>query len=144
MGYYLEPETHTGLIFDQTLANQPGGETVHLLSRSSQREVQLKLRELENKAWFDPKTAKIEILLTTYNAHEDIFTGTYIMMFHNRMGHIHKMIEPISIWIDPYKHWWAFLPDIMWALCVLKMFIDEGRVASGRGGIEKEQKIGQK
>merc|ERR1719191_312581 len=57
--YWLEPELQRGLHTNHYLVDKPGGETVFLLSLTSQADVRRKLRELENQAWFSPWTSKV-------------------------------------------------------------------------------------
>uniref|UniRef100_A0A7S1M1G8 Polycystin cation channel PKD1/PKD2 domain-containing protein n=1 Tax=Alexandrium catenella TaxID=2925 RepID=A0A7S1M1G8_ALECA len=126
MDYWLKPELHRGLYIDQRLVNQPGGETVHLLSRRSQTVTRQVLKGLEDRAWFSPQTAKIELLFTTYNTNEDLLTATYIMFFLNRGGHIHKIVEPVSFNLDPYHGGYiCYVWDICWASLIVKLFLEE-------------------
>merc|ERR1719464_720228 len=53
-------------------------------------------------------------------------TATYIMLFMNAGGHIHKIIEPVSFNLSPYRWWYCILVDILWALLTLKLFFEEG------------------
>jgi len=126
MDYWLKPELHNALIIDESFVNRPGGETYHLLSRKSQDEIRAELSGLENRAWFSPQTAKIELLFTTYNANEDLVTATYILFFLNRGGHIHKVVEPVSFYLDPYHGlWFCYAFDIAWAALCLKLLLEE-------------------
>mmetsp|Transcript_129847 Transcript_129847/g.289680 ORF Transcript_129847/g.289680 Transcript_129847/m.289680 type:complete len:1143 (+) Transcript_129847:49-3477(+) len=124
-GYWLEPEIHTALHTDESTIDQAGGETVYLLSGWTQRTVRSKLRELEDQVWIGPHTAKAEILFTTYNAHVDVLTATFILFFVNRGGHIHKLIEPVSIWVHPYHSWLNYVLDFSWTGLLLKIFFEE-------------------
>jgi len=123
--YWLMPELHQGLVMDETLLDQPGGRTVYLPSKMPQDRVRQALRELENQMWFSPQTAKVEVLFTTYNPHEDLLTATYTALFLNRGGHIHKFVEPVSVYLNPYHGWWCYVADIGWALLTLKLFVEE-------------------
>uniref|UniRef100_A0A7S4VIU8 EF-hand domain-containing protein n=1 Tax=Alexandrium monilatum TaxID=311494 RepID=A0A7S4VIU8_9DINO len=123
--YWLKPELHRGLRIREDHVNQPGGETIHLPSMMSQLRLREELRELEDRAWFSPQTAKIELLFTTYNANEDLVTATYIMFFLNRGGHIHKIVEPVSFVLDVYASWHMYVADIGWAALVVKLFLEE-------------------
>merc|ERR1719281_1424547 len=125
--YWLEPELQRGLHTNHYLVDKPGGETVFLLSLTSQADVRRKLRELENQAWFSPWTSKVEITFLTYNAHIGVITTIHINLFLNRAGHIYKQIEPVSVWIDPYHGWWCYAADASWALLILKIVIEEGK-----------------
>mmetsp|Transcript_7419 Transcript_7419/g.16971 ORF Transcript_7419/g.16971 Transcript_7419/m.16971 type:complete len:897 (+) Transcript_7419:48-2738(+) len=123
--YWLKPELHQGLRTDQERVDQTGGETVHLLSRSNQNQIRSKLEDLENRAWFGPHTLKIEIMFTTYNAKEDMVTATYVNLFMNTGGHIHKWVEPVSFYIHPYHGWWCWASDGIWLALIAKLFIEE-------------------
>ena len=78
LGYWLEPELQNALHTDLSITDLPGGETVYLASRTPLTEIRRQLRELENRIWLSPKSARVEIMLTTYNAHSDLFTATYV------------------------------------------------------------------
>jgi hypothetical protein len=107
--------------------NQPGGETVYLLSRWSVPYVREQLRKLENRLWFSPRTSKVEIMFITYNPHKDLVTATHIFFFLNIGGHIHKIVEPVSFFLHPYVHWYDYLFDILWMILILKLFLEETR-----------------
>lgn len=123
--YWLAPELRNAIGRDHEGMNLPGAETQILLSRSSQSEIRRQLRDLENKAWLNFRTSKVELMFTTYNAHMDVLTATYIFFFLNRGGHIHKIVEPLSVWLHPYHGWWNYVIDISWALLVLCLLVFE-------------------
>lgn len=125
LGYWLEPELRTALLSRSEYTNMPGSETKYLLSRTPQKEVIETLRALENKAWFNPGTAKVELMFTTYNSHMNLLTATYILFFLNRAGHIHKIVEPVCLWLRPYQNWWDYVPDIAWFSVVTFIFLHE-------------------
>jgi hypothetical protein len=124
-GYWLEPEVRQSLKSKMEYVNKPGGETVYIPSGLTQLEVRKILRDLENRAWMDPQTARVEMVYTTYNAHMDIFTAIFVVMFLNRAGHIHRMVQPVSFWLTPYPDWTYYVADVIWLSMVLKIFYDE-------------------
>jgi len=98
---------------------------VYLLSGWGGDKVREELRKLENKLWFSPRTSKVEITFVTYNAHQDLVTATYIFFFLNIGGHIHKIVEPVSFFMNPYVHWYDYLFDILWFLFIFVLFVEE-------------------
>eukprot|EP00928_Gymnodinium_smaydae_P079667 TRINITY_DN63535_c0_g1_i1.p1 TRINITY_DN63535_c0_g1~~TRINITY_DN63535_c0_g1_i1.p1 ORF type:complete len:795 (-),score=124.47 TRINITY_DN63535_c0_g1_i1:297-2681(-) len=125
-GYWLRPELHSALGMYEEQVNKPEAKNQYLLSGQSQTEIRAQLRKLENDAWINPRTAKVEMLYTTYNAHLDLFTCTFILLFMNRGGHFHKLLEPVSIWLHPYSSAWNYVWDICWLLLVVYLAVDEG------------------
>ena len=71
-GYWLMPDALNGLYSDEARLNLPGGETQYLLTRKHHSHIREETRQLENRAWFDPQTAKLEIMFTLYNPHQDL------------------------------------------------------------------------
>lgn len=126
VGNWLMPELHTALARDASMEDRPGGETQFLLSGASSTAIRRQLRELEDQAWFDPHTAKVQVLFTTFNPHLDLLTATFIILLVNRGGHFHKLIEPVSLWLHPYNYYWAYVFDGSFALLILKLIYDEG------------------
>jgi hypothetical protein len=126
-GYFLKPERHSSLFIKKDLINRPGAETVYLKSRVSQSNVRKQLRALEDRVWFSPYTSKIEVLFTLYNAHLDIFSATYLVIVMNRGGHMYKMVEPISTQLTLYRHPLSYVVDILLAMLMFKIVVDEGR-----------------
>eukprot|EP00811_Abedinium_folium_P019892 NODE_2885_length_2127_cov_3.454500.p1 GENE.NODE_2885_length_2127_cov_3.454500~~NODE_2885_length_2127_cov_3.454500.p1 ORF type:complete len:640 (-),score=182.18 NODE_2885_length_2127_cov_3.454500:206-2125(-) len=124
-GYWLQPDMSYALHMDEKLLDKPRGETVYLDSRETQTNIRQQLRELENNIWVNPHTAKVEVLLPTYNAHLDMITATYILFFFNSGGRIYKRIEPRSMWLKPYHSWSNYFVDIMWLVFVLKIVVEE-------------------
>jgi len=123
LGYWLMPENRRGVSMDKDYLSKQ--DTVYLLSGSTQAQVRQRLRELEDAMWFNPETTKVELLFTTYNPHEDLITATYINLFLNRGGHIHKIVEPVSFYLHPYHGWWCWFVDIVWVILILKLFAEE-------------------
>eukprot|EP00928_Gymnodinium_smaydae_P049401 TRINITY_DN3314_c0_g1_i1.p1 TRINITY_DN3314_c0_g1~~TRINITY_DN3314_c0_g1_i1.p1 ORF type:complete len:944 (+),score=180.84 TRINITY_DN3314_c0_g1_i1:109-2940(+) len=119
--YWLKPDLDTILWTDEDLVNKAGGETYYILSQTAQSDVRRQLRDLENRAWVNQRTAKVELLFTTYNAHQNIFVATYVNFFINQAGHIHKAIKPVGIWMDPYQSPMSYVFDVCWALLVLNV-----------------------
>jgi hypothetical protein len=83
------------------------------------------LTQLENRGWLNPQTKKVEILFTTYNAHQDVLSVTYIFFFWNRAGKFHKVVESKGLPLDPYKWWWVWIVDFCWVALVLKVLAEE-------------------
>jgi hypothetical protein len=126
VGYFLMPELHSALRTDVSLTDKPGGRTVYLKSLETQISVRDQLRKLENDVWLGPYTAKVEVLLTTYNAHLDIFSATYVWVFINRGGHMHKVLEPTSTHLTPYRNPFCYILDVLLMLLCLKISVEEG------------------
>mmetsp|Transcript_45779 Transcript_45779/g.88046 ORF Transcript_45779/g.88046 Transcript_45779/m.88046 type:complete len:868 (-) Transcript_45779:31-2634(-) len=124
--YWLYPELTEAKHMNARHVNRPGGEDEFLLSRWNQSLVREHLRRLENRVWFSPETAKVEITFTTYNAHLDLVTVTYVFFFLNTAGHIHKRIEPVSFFLGPYTNPWNYVFDIVWLALVVKLSLEEG------------------
>lgn len=122
---WLKPELHNFFATNFDLLNQPGGETHYLLSSTNRSIIRRQLRELEDQGWMSTRTAVVELLLTTYNPHVDIFVGTFIRIYFNRAGHMHKVIEPVCHWLYPYHGWWCYAADFSWILVVLRLFGDD-------------------
>merc|ERR1719460_83568 len=135
-GYFLRPELHAALRTDTSLVNRPGGATIYLPSLISQREIRKQVQQLENEVWLSPYTAKVEILLTTYNAHLDVFTATYIWIFFNRGGHMYKVVQPISTFLTVYRYSLCYALDVILVLLCIKIIIDECREIYGYVRIE--------
>jgi len=127
LGYWLMPEVANALQTDESKTNHPKAQDVYLLSGLSQKLIRSQLRALENSLWLNPRTAKVELQYTTYNPHLDLFTSTFVLMFVNRGGHIHKIIEPVSVWVHPYFSYWNYILDFAFCALVMKVFIDESR-----------------
>jgi len=123
--YWLKPELHTGLSYNKDWVDTPGGETKYLLAGSKQSTIRQITRALEDQAWIGPETAKVEILLPTYNQHIETLTATFITFFVNHAGHIHKLIEPITIPMEAYNSWNQYVLDLFWLLLVLKLCLGE-------------------
>eukprot|EP00930_Biecheleria_cincta_P027134 TRINITY_DN1905_c0_g1_i8.p1 TRINITY_DN1905_c0_g1~~TRINITY_DN1905_c0_g1_i8.p1 ORF type:complete len:933 (-),score=157.50 TRINITY_DN1905_c0_g1_i8:72-2870(-) len=126
-GYWIEPDLDEALGMTKSRLNKPNASTHYFLSQWTQAEVRKQAKALENNAWLNQRTGKVEILFTTYNAHQHIFTALYVYFFVNRGGHIHKFIKPMSVWVDPYQSVWSYVVDSVFALMVLKLFFEEAR-----------------
>jgi len=126
LGYFLRPELHSALRPHEDLINLPGGETVYLPALAPQSVIRSTFRKLEDQLWLNPHTAKIEVLLTTYNAHLDIFAATYIWIFMNRGGHMHKVVKPISTFLTTYRQPASYVFDALLALLFLHIIVEEG------------------
>eukprot|EP00811_Abedinium_folium_P015950 NODE_248_length_3296_cov_7.873462.p1 GENE.NODE_248_length_3296_cov_7.873462~~NODE_248_length_3296_cov_7.873462.p1 ORF type:complete len:598 (-),score=132.90 NODE_248_length_3296_cov_7.873462:201-1994(-) len=113
------------LIVEEALLNRPGGETHFILSNTSQMHARQQLRALENAIWVTPLTAKVEVLLPTYNTHLGMLTATYILFFFNPGGRIHKLIESRSMWLKPYHGWYCYAADISWLCFVANIIVGE-------------------
>jgi len=53
------------------------------------------------------------------------FVAVYINIFINRAGHIHKIIKPIAISMDPYSNPASYVVGIIFSVLVLKLFLEE-------------------
>jgi len=124
-GYWLKPEIRQSFFSDEDRMNLSEGPNVYLLSGWSQTKVRQELRQLENQAWFDPLTAKVELLYTLYNAHMDTLSAVYINFFVNRGGHFHRMVQPVTFWLNPYHDWRNYVADSVWVLLVGKIALEE-------------------
>jgi hypothetical protein len=125
--WWLFPEKYSGFAVENHFSKSRESQAVYLKSRESQASILAQLRELEDMNWFNPMTSKLEILFTSYNAHEELLTATFIFIFVNPAGHFHKMVEPVSIWLDPYHQHdpFVYVFDLIWIVLVLKMFAEE-------------------
>jgi len=126
-GAWLPPDLDTALLIDDSNLNKPGGETVYFKSGTGVVDVHRHIRDLENKRWVNPRTAKIELTFTLYNNQMNVFVTVFINFFFSRGGHIHKVIKPVAIWLDPYQNPASYVIDILFALLVLKLFLEEAR-----------------
>ena len=126
-GHYLEPDFRASLVSDPSRVNTPGGKDVYLLSNTPQKDIRKQLMGLENEAWLDHLTGKVEIIFTSYNAHMDVFTATYILYFMNLSGHIYSKVQPVSFAMTPYHNIWCYIADGVWLLMILKICVEEGR-----------------
>lgn len=125
LGYWLAQEFTRLLQFETKFENLPGGETVYLLSRQQQSDVRDVVRGLEDRMWFSPETAKIEILFTVYSPRHNVLTATFIYLVLNEAGHIHKKLDPFSFWLNPYSSPVLYVIDIIWLLLTFKLFLEE-------------------
>lgn len=125
-GYVLKPELHAALRMDSDLLNQPGGETQYLPAFESQAAIRSALSKLEDQVWLSPYTAKVEVLLTTYNAHFDVFSATYLWIFINRGGHMHKVVQPISTYLTTYRTPICYVLDVLQLILFAKIMLEEG------------------
>jgi len=119
---FMKAVTHS---FDSDLSNKPGGEDVFLLSGWNQSVVRQELNKIENYGWLNPQTKKVEILITTYNAHKDVLSVTYIFFFWNRAGQFHKVVESMGLALNPYQSWYVGIFDCCWLLLVVKIVVEE-------------------
>merc|ERR1712232_1457828 len=119
---FMKAVTHS---FDSDLSNKPGGEDVFLLSGWNQSVVRQELNKIENYGWLNPQTKKVEILITTYNAHKDVLSVTYIFFFWNRAGQFHKVVESMGLALNPYESWYVGIFDCCWLLLVVKIVVEE-------------------
>jgi len=124
---WLVPDLGNALDINEDFVNQPGGESVYIKSGKSLTKVRQSIRELENRRWANPRTSKIEIALTVYNNHLDVFICIYINFIINRAGKIHKIIKPVAIWMNPYSNPVSYVVDNLFFVMVLKLFVEEGR-----------------
>jgi len=124
-GYWLRPEIRQSFFSDVDRMDRPDGPNVYLLSGWSQTKVRQELRKLENSAWADPYTSKIELLYTLYNAHVDTMSAVYVVFFVNRAGHFYRMIQPVTFWLNPYHGWWNYCIDGVWMLLIAKIAVEE-------------------
>jgi len=125
LGYWLDQEFNRLLKVDKKYENAPGGETVYLLSRTDQNDLRQQVHALEDRQWFSPETAKIEILFTTFLPRLNVLSATYIYFVLNEAGHIYKTVEPFSFFLDPYPSVGHYVVDIIWLLLTLKLFFEE-------------------
>merc|ERR1712224_690919 len=51
--------------------------------------------------------------------------GCFVNFFFTRSGHIHKQIEPVSIWVDAYPSWACYAADFMWLFLVGRILVYE-------------------
>lgn len=123
--YKLNPELSAILFNNPELLDHPNGRTVYLPSLTPLTTLLNITRQLENEVWFSPKTRKINILYTTYNPTYNTLTGTFIWFILTRSGHIFKVVEPITVVLDPYPNWGNYLPDLIWLFCVVKLGASE-------------------
>jgi len=124
---WLKPALDSVLSIEQDLVNKPGGETVYFRSGTDAATLHRQVRELEDKRWMNQLTSKIEIAFTVYNNHADVFTVVYLNFFLNRGGHIHKVIEPVSIMLNPYGNKLTYIVDALYVVMVVKLFLEEAR-----------------
>jgi len=99
---------------------------VYFQSGMNVADVHRHIRELENRRWVNPRTAKIELTYPLHNNQMDVFMAVYINFFISRGGHIHKVIKPICIWMYPYANPASYVVDAIFAALVLKLFVEEG------------------
>lgn len=119
---WLKPEVHNFWKTDEKLVNVQGAKTQYLLSRTSRRDIRFQLRQLEDEGWMSRRSTMVEMLFTTYNAHVDVFVACFIRLYVNRAGHIHKVIEPVAHWVNPFHSSWScWVADITWVLITLKL-----------------------
>eukprot|EP00931_Biecheleriopsis_adriatica_P041281 TRINITY_DN23616_c0_g2_i2.p1 TRINITY_DN23616_c0_g2~~TRINITY_DN23616_c0_g2_i2.p1 ORF type:complete len:1013 (+),score=161.72 TRINITY_DN23616_c0_g2_i2:45-3083(+) len=133
--YWIEPQKTEFGARDKTRINLPGAETNYLLKGRPQRKIRQQLNELEDRAWFNPMTSKVNLLFTTYNAHLHLMQITQVIVYVNNAGHFHRMIIPTSIWLDPYHGWWCYVADVVWLCCVFMVVVET--VAEFRGMLKK-------
>jgi hypothetical protein len=119
--YKLSPEVSGLLRKDDEYIDHPNGRTVYFTTKTSLDAMLNITRELENDVWFSPYTRKIDLLYTTYNPTYNSVTATNIFFVINRAGHIFKIVEPITFVLEAYPNWYAYLFDIVWLLCVIKL-----------------------
>lgn len=121
--YRLEPEPAQAIFSNgETFSRK-----VFLKTHTSQPDLREQLRKLEDQAWLSPQTAKVEIIYTTYNPMLNSLTVTFLNMFLNRAGHMHKVIEPMTIFLQPYEFWYDTIWEVLWLLLLAKLVIDEIR-----------------
>eukprot|EP00931_Biecheleriopsis_adriatica_P009340 TRINITY_DN11040_c0_g3_i1.p1 TRINITY_DN11040_c0_g3~~TRINITY_DN11040_c0_g3_i1.p1 ORF type:complete len:892 (+),score=153.30 TRINITY_DN11040_c0_g3_i1:89-2764(+) len=126
--FWFPIEIHSMLGMDKQRTDQPGASTEYLLSHTTQSEAQQRLFALENSAWLDQRTSKIEIMFTVYNPDTDIFTALHIYFGMNRAGLMRKLIKPMSFPMTTYRSPLSYVLDCLFYLCVIKLAIDEGRL----------------
>lgn len=125
--YYMMPEKMTALAADESLVNLNDAPDQYFKTKQPMTEIYELLRQLERDAWFSPLTNKVELMFTTYNAHQGMVTATFVTFLFNRAGHIHKRVEPVSVWLDPYHgNIGIIILDIVWILLVGKIAVVEG------------------
>lgn len=124
--YFLKPDRQQSFDIKQELINQKGGETIYLKSRKTAGDIRKELHALEDRVWLSPETGKVEVLITLYNPHLDIFSATVIMVHINRGGHMFKLVEPISTHLTPYRHPVSYVVDCLLLLLILKILFGEG------------------
>lgn len=127
VSYYLHPDPHEGMWADDSLMNTSFAPDIYFRSMLPASAIISKIRELEQVTWFSPLTSRVEIMYTTYNAHQGSLTAMYVILFINRAGHIYKDVEAVTFWIDPYHGtWYAYALDAIWLLLVFKILFEEG------------------
>eukprot|EP00928_Gymnodinium_smaydae_P025315 TRINITY_DN20208_c0_g1_i1.p1 TRINITY_DN20208_c0_g1~~TRINITY_DN20208_c0_g1_i1.p1 ORF type:complete len:945 (-),score=150.40 TRINITY_DN20208_c0_g1_i1:298-3132(-) len=124
-GYWLSQEPRLSLYTKEWLVDREGGRNIYLRSGVPQREIREITRKLEDDRWFDPLTAKVSLLYTLYNPHIGSFTAVHVIMSQNRAGHIHRMVQPVTFWVDNYPSVWNYVADILWLLTIMKIMMDE-------------------
>eukprot|EP00931_Biecheleriopsis_adriatica_P009339 TRINITY_DN11040_c0_g2_i1.p1 TRINITY_DN11040_c0_g2~~TRINITY_DN11040_c0_g2_i1.p1 ORF type:complete len:890 (+),score=158.42 TRINITY_DN11040_c0_g2_i1:45-2714(+) len=127
-GGFWSPPSIDGLMgMDANLVDKPGAKTVYMLSHTAQGEVLRRLLDLENSAWLNQRTKKIEFLFTTYNPDTNVFTALYIYFGINRAGFIQKLVKPVSIDLTVYGSLLSYISDVTFYVCILFMATHEGR-----------------
>eukprot|EP00931_Biecheleriopsis_adriatica_P024484 TRINITY_DN15242_c0_g2_i2.p1 TRINITY_DN15242_c0_g2~~TRINITY_DN15242_c0_g2_i2.p1 ORF type:complete len:992 (+),score=137.20 TRINITY_DN15242_c0_g2_i2:417-2978(+) len=124
--FWLRPQRSEAWAKDNSRIDQPGGETVYLLSGRSPAEIRKELRDLEDAAWMSPFTSRVSLLFTSYNPHLDILNLGHITIYINSAGHFFRELDPLCIWLHPYQGWWCYVVDITWMLCILQILAELG------------------
>lgn len=122
-GYWLKPEVRQSLFSKDHLIDRE--KSVYLLSGSNASLIRQQLRALENKAWLDPYTSKVEMLYTLYNPHIGTLSACHIVFFVNRAGHFYRMVQPVTFWLNPYHGWHNYIADAMWIFMIMKIAFEE-------------------
>lgn len=123
--YYLEPEHPESLEPDQEkVANSL---TEWFLLPSPLKDVRIRLKELEDEAWLQQGTERVEVAFPSFNANEGLLTMTYMHIFVTRGGHFWKQVVQASVWLEMYHAGPVqYLADVIWFLMTLQIFFSEG------------------
>eukprot|EP00931_Biecheleriopsis_adriatica_P114245 TRINITY_DN8977_c0_g1_i4.p1 TRINITY_DN8977_c0_g1~~TRINITY_DN8977_c0_g1_i4.p1 ORF type:complete len:919 (+),score=118.65 TRINITY_DN8977_c0_g1_i4:57-2813(+) len=125
---WFMPELRNVMGMDKHLVDKPGASTEYFLSQTPQQDVMQRLIALENGAWMNQRTSKVELLTATYNPDTTMVTALYIYFGFNRAGMIHKFVKPVALNLTIYPSPWLYVVDALFCLSIIKIAIDEGRM----------------
>jgi len=130
MRYYRKP--CAGGFSYETMPQMPGAHITDFPTRefwiwakdeiSFDHEI-LKMKELEG--WLDKDTQKIEIALPVYNPDNGVYSLVTANFFFSSGGRIWKRMIPLSTYAKWYGGPVTYVPDAIWAYCLLSMLFTE-------------------
>jgi len=123
LDYNIDPELGLPAERAQTTINPQREEWLYVWEDYTT--LQEKVTRLEQEAWLDRQTKKVELAIPVFNAELGLHTLVRANFYFSRGGHIWKKVIPQSQYASWHGWWYYGLYDAIWICCLLYIFVSE-------------------